>query len=77
MQAFLNFSRAVGRDMERRSDNVIETLEEIRRDYAYQRNGFNVPANGSERLVRDTAQRKIDAINYAICAIQQDEVANG
>lgn len=60
--------------------DLIQTLEEIRNDYAHVRNAYLYPPPfWVEKYTQwaAEAERKIDAINAAICAVQQDEVAHG
>lgn len=60
--------------------STLQILESIRDDLWHERNAFLAPPFGeAEKYARwvDEAEKKIDAINRAICAIQQDEVAHG
>lgn len=57
--------------------DLIQTLEEIRDEFAHQRNAFLHPAPGwADKYAcwEKDAQRKVDAMNTAICLVQITEV---
>lgn len=56
--------------------NLIQTLEGIRDERAHTRNAFLTYTSGSGLLVRERAERELDAINLAICLLHGMQYAD-